>query len=125
MSIKASCKKVILFNKSFPENMKKIICSRVLSLVFELNIVKLNNLEYNYSSEGGFELPKTEEWINYLDSNNQSIHIYQSTRQLRFFTDNNSNIIGARCKDNINIFTDYELDILCYLVNKVINEIII
>ena len=105
--------------------MKKIICSRVLSLVIELDIIQFNKLEYNYSSEGGLELPKTTEWINYLNSNNQSIHIYQSTRQLRFITDNNSNIIGARCKDNINIFTDYELDMLCYLVNKVINEIVI
>ena len=31
--------------------------------------------------------------------------------------DNDNNIIGARCKDSINIFTDYELDMICHLVN--------
>jgi len=125
MSIEASSRTKILFFKSFPENMKKIICNRVFSMIFDQNIIQLNNLTYNHSCEGGFELPKTKEWITYLDSHNQKIHIYQSTRQFRFYSDNNDNIIGACCKDNINIFNDYELDTICKLVNDAINEIII
>jgi hypothetical protein len=83
---------------------------------------QLNNLEYNHSAEGGFELIKTKEWCEYLDYTNQSIHTYQSTRQLRFIVDNQQNIIGGYCKDNINIFTDNELDRILELINKVIVE---
>ena len=53
---------------------------------------------------------------------NCSLHIYQSTRQLRFYTDNNNNIIGAKCKDNIKLFTNAELDMICHLINECINE---
>ena len=69
-------------------------------------------------------MPKTEEWINYLNNHEESnIHRYQYTRQLRFYTDNNNNnnIISARCKDSVNHFTDYELDTICHLVDEVLN----
>ena len=125
MAIKPSSRKNILFSGSFPENIKKEIYKRVSEKISSSNITQLFELKYNYSSEGGLELPKTEEWIDYLNSHNLIIHMYQSSRQLRFFTDNHNNIIGARCKDGINIFTDDELDMICKLVDEVIDELII
>jgi hypothetical protein len=125
MAIVPSSRKNILFSGSFPENKKKEIYKLLFEKISSLNITLLCELKYNHSSEGGLELPKTEEWIDYLNSHNQLIHIYQSSRQLRFFTDNHNNIIGARCKDGINIFTDNELDMICQLVNETIDELII
>ena len=69
---------------------------------------------------------EANEWIKYLDNQNeyiQNIHTNQSSRQLRFYTDKYGNIIGAGCKDNINIFTDYELDMICRIINEVLDDI--
>jgi len=126
MTIIPSMRKVVILNKPFVENIKEEIYERVFEKIHELKILELYNISYNHSSEGGFELPKTQEWINYLnqqDKHTRSIHPYQHSRQLRFYTDNNNNIIGMRCKDNINIFTDYELDMICDLVNKVVENL--
>ena len=123
MSIIPSIRKNIVFNRQFSEIHKEDICKKVFNKIEKYKLILLYDISYNYSSEGGFELPKTDEWNNYLNNHeNCSLHIYQSTRQLRFYTDNNNNIIGAKCKDNIKLFTDTELDMICHLINECINE---
>jgi hypothetical protein len=55
--------KILFFINSFITILKK-----VLDKIKELEIVSLYNLSYNYSSEGGFELPKTTEWCEHLNN---------------------------------------------------------
>lgn len=119
MTLVPSVRKFIVFDKPFPENIKKEVYRCVFDKIHELEITSLYEMKYNYSCEGGIELPKTPEWIDYLDRHDQSIHIYQSTRQLRFDCEKD-NIIGMRCKDGINIFTEDELDNICFIMNEVI-----
>ena len=122
--IKPSVRKNIRFFKPFPDDMKDEIYYDVLKQIKYGNIYPLFYISYNHSAEGGFELPKTTAWIDYLDNHEDEyvrmIHIHQFTRQLRFITDENNNIIGARCKDDINLFTDEELDLIESLVNNAI-----
>jgi hypothetical protein len=123
MSIIPSNKIKIIFNKHIPHNKKKEIYDKVYAKIIELKVSSLYDIKYNHSYEGGFELPKTFNWINYLNNhqNNyiRNIHNYQPTRQLRFDINSDDNIIGAYCKDGITIFTDDELDTICSLVNEI------
>lgn len=122
MDILPSERKNITFDKPFHASRKKEIYQKVLEEIKELEIVSLYDLSYNYSSEGGFELPKTNEWYEHLNNHPnkyvRGIHNYQSTRQLRFDTGSDNNVIGAYCKDGINIFTDDELDTIKHLVDQ-------
>jgi hypothetical protein len=125
MSIVPSIRRNIFFNNPFPDSIKEEVCKKVFEKIRELGITSLYDMTYNYSSEGGFELPKTTEWNEYLNQQSQytrNIHVYQSSRQLRFSTDNKNNINGAYCKDGLNIFTDYELDSILNIVNVVNNS---
>lgn len=126
MAIIPSNQKEIYFNTVFAENIKEQICQSVFDKIKELNITELYELKYNYSAEGGVELVKTTEWLNYLDIHPdeyvRDVHKYQSTRQLRFIFDNNNNIMGARCKDGINIFTHYELNTIKIIFNQVLSK---
>ena len=123
MSIIPSNKIKIQFNKIFPYNKKKEIYNKLYAKIIELKISSLYNIKYNNSYEGGIELPKTFDWINYLDNHEnkyvRNIHDYQSTRQLRFDINSDNNIISASCKDGIKIFTDDELNTICSLVNQI------
>jgi hypothetical protein len=123
MEILPSNKKNIIFNKSFHNSFKEEIYKKIIEEIKELKIISLFDLSYNYSSEGGFELPKTLEWCEYLNNHPnkyiRGIHNYQSTRQLIFDVDPNNNIFGMHCKDGINIFTDRELDLITFIVNLV------
>lgn len=123
MDISPSLRKKISFITTFPESNKKYIVDSVIKRIKELDIKILKDLSYNHSYEGGIELPKTKEWNNYLynNLNNYTFEIskYQSSRQLRFIICNN-NIIGATCKDSINIFTDDELDKIILIFNYVL-----
>jgi hypothetical protein len=123
MAIIPSNKTEIFFNTIFPDSVKKNICQGVIDEIKNSQITELYDLKYNYSAEGGIELPKTNDWFEYLESHPdehvRTIHKYQTNRQLRFIIDNNDNIIGARCKDGINLFTDDELDKIMILFNKV------
>lgn len=78
-----------------------------------------SQISANMSSEGGFELPMTAEWLSKLSSN--PLISYHSSRQMRF-VENGDNIIGLRFKDNIHYWSDQEIayltDILLGYVNK-------
>jgi len=122
MTIIPSIRKKIIFNKSFPESIKEEVCERFFEKIHELNITALYDITYNYSAEGGFEMPKTAEWIEHLEQQKLYIHRYQGSRQLRFII-NNNNINEAYCKDGINIFTDYELDTILYIINDILSNL--
>jgi hypothetical protein len=128
MSIVPSIRRNIIFNKSFPDSIKEEICERFFEKIYELKLTSLYDMTYNYSAEGGFEMPKTAEWIQYLnqqDDYTREMHKYKQTRQLRFMIDENNNINGGYCKDNINIFTDYELNTILNIMNTIINDLLI
>lgn len=127
MSITPSNQKEIFFNYFSLDSVKKNICNCVFDKIKEENITILKNLRYNYSHEGGVELPKTYEWNNYLDNHPieqyRSLHKYQSSRQLRFIKNADNYIIGARCKDSINLFTDDELNKISELFETVLQAV--
>ena len=82
----------------------------------------LKNLTKNYSAEGGFDLPWSDEWYD-MDFNNKDIAIkYHNARQLRFKELNlqcreYGNIItGLRFKDNCNYWSNEELETLNELI---------
>ena len=123
MDIIPSLRNKINFITSFLESRKEYIVQSLIKKIKELDIKILKDISYNYSYEGGIELPKTTEWNDYL-YNNLNNHMYeiskyQGSRQLRFIIYNN-NIIGATCKDSINIFTDEELDKIILIFNYVL-----
>ena len=71
----------------------------------------LQGLERNWSAEGGFELPWTEEWL-VRDFRNKDIALkYHNARQLRFIDDGNV-ITGLRFKDECNYWSNEELSTL-------------
>jgi len=125
MEILPSNRKNIIFNKPFHNSIREDIYKKVINKINEQEIVLLFNLSYNYSSEGGFELPKTIEWYEHLNKHPnkyvRGVHNYQSSRQLRFDTDSSNNIFGAHCKDGVNIFTDEELDMIIFIVDLVVD----
>ena len=98
--------------------------NKIYDSVLEHKITCLLKLQLNYSYEGGFELEKTDAWINLLNLDPKNdIHKYQGSRQLRFTIENDDNITGAHCKDNITLFTDEELDMICMLINESIDKL--
>ena len=121
-----SSKTKINFIMSFPESMKEIITRLVIIKIKELNLKLLKDISYNYSCEGGIELPKTFEWVEYFDNHPNKfmseLSKYQGSRQLRFIIQD-SNIIGAVCKDSIILFTDEELDNITSIFNDVISNL--
>ena len=121
MSIIPSNLTTVYFNNNFLDSEKNQVCNNIFNKIKKENITILKDLTYNYSAEGGLELPKTNEWVNLLDNhpdkNKRILHKYQSTRQLRFINKNNY-IIGATCKDSINHFTDDELNEIIDIINN-------
>jgi hypothetical protein len=105
-----------IFCTPFDSDIKKDIINRVLT--------KYPELMENYSSEGGFELPLTGEWRFCYNLRNYDIMCkYHGSRQLRFVTDyDNKNIIGIRMKDNINYFSDIELNKIIQCINEAVVE---
>ena len=75
----------------------------------------LNQLERNWSAEGGFELPLTNEWKKKLEKN--PYLMYHSARQLRYVVKDNF-IVGLRCKDDIPYWTKPELMMVKLLIDQ-------
>ncbi len=94
----------------FHISLKEYVISKVL-----LNNLKLKQ---NFSFEGGFELPLTNDWLNYEKLNNKHLLKYHNSRQVRFVIDNDY-IIGLRLKDNINYMSDDELNEIITLINNI------
>jgi len=124
--VSPSSKTKITFVKSFPEFMKERVTRLVIIKIKELNLKLLEDISYNYSCEGGIELPKTFEWIEYFENHPNkfisNLSKYQGSRQLRFITEG-ANIVGAVCKDSLTLFTDEELENITLIFNNVINNL--
>ena len=103
----------IILSKPFNSILKKQVIENVL-----LNC-NLENLTQNYSCEGGFELPLTDDWIS-SDLKNKHLLKYHNARQLRFIEEND-NIIGIRLKDDINYMTESELLQIKECIEEVVN----
>ena len=111
----------ILFVKSFDEKLKDLIIKKVLETS------NINGIRSDFSSEGGINLPLDPEWAG-IELKNKKYLDYHDSRQLRFMNchiehsvSDNNKIIGMRCKDGINYFTDEELT----KIKKCIDDIII
>ena len=100
----------------FKDINKKLVIKNVLKYCNLPNIVE------NHSSEGGFELPLTSIWFN-ANLINKELLDYHNARQIRFYTDNNNNIIGLRLKDGINYMTDEELIIIKECVDNAVKSL--
>ena len=107
----------ILFEKPFDVKLKELIIKKVLETS------DINGIRSDFSSEGGVNLPLGPEWVGSgIELKNKKYLDYHDSRQLRFMNclaDNNK-IIGMRCKDGINYFTDEELT----KIKKCIDDII-
>lgn len=96
----------ILFVKPFDVKLKDLIIKKILETT------NLDGIRSDFSSEGGINLPLGPEWVKSgLELKNKQYLDYHDSRQLRFMNcpDDNNKIIGIRCKDGINYFTDEEL----------------
>lgn len=94
----------------FPISQKDYVISKVI----EKNL----NLKKNYSFEGGFELPLTENWLSCKELNNKHLLKYHNSRQLRFVIDNNY-VVGLRLKDSINYMSDDEITNIITSINSI------
>ena len=94
----------ILFVKPFDVKLKDLIIKKIIL------ISNLDGIRSDPSSEGGINLPLNQEWVR-VELKNKKYLDYHDSRQLRFMNCSNDNnkIIGMRCKDGINYFTDEEL----------------
>jgi hypothetical protein len=106
---------IFYFSQSMPSQYKINFTVDVIKLSRQTNTIP--NLQTNNSAEGGFELPMTQEWLAILFMN--PYVKYHAARQLRFIEQNNQ-IIGLRCKDNIPYFTQLEIDSILEVCNSII-----
>lgn len=108
----------------FPSDMCDSLITSVLNKIKVLNNPILSELQKNYSYEGGFELPLSNNYFaaNPDITNNQHIK-YHNTRQLRFVKQN-GDIIGLRLKDNIPYWSEIELKELEKLIHEELNNCI-
>lgn len=117
-----SSKTQILFVKPFDEKLKDLIIKKVLETS------DINGIRSDFSSEGGINLPLGSEWVSpCLELKNKKYLDYHDSRQLRFINchlehsvSDNNKIIGMRCKDGINYFTDEELTKIKECIDDVI-----
>ena len=98
----------------FNEDIKDDIINRVLK--------KYPGLWISFTSEGGFVLPLTSDWRSCTSLRNYDILCkYHGYRDLRFVSSYDK-IIGIRMKDNINYFSDIELNEIIRCINEAVAE---
>ena len=82
----------------------------------------LANLKKNYSSEGGFTLPLTTQWIKAVELENKSQSLflkYHGNRDFRFFGTGDY-IQGLRTKDSMRYWSEEEVSELVKCVDMVV-----
>ena len=82
----------------------------------------LANLKKNYSSEGGFTLPLTTQWIEAVELENKSQSLflkYHGNRDFRFFGTGDY-IQGLRTKDSMRYWSEEEVSELVKCVDMVV-----
>ncbi len=91
---------------------------KLKSKIIQKVLMQYPGLSENYSAEGGFQLPLTNQWLDCNLRNKQYLR-YHNARQLRFVTNiTNDYIIGVRLKDDINYMTDDEIYHIISLINS-------
>jgi len=106
---------------SFPVSKKDMVIERCLEECKNKNL--LEKLTKNCSYEGGFELPLSYYWNNYIyelsvDKYNL-MKQYHSARQLRFVSKDSKTITGLRCKDAIPYWSKEEIESLVDTINAI------
>lgn len=112
----------IIFSKPFFVKDKLNVIEKVLQENNKKNL--LTNLAKNYSYEGGFTLPLTEEWTKCIVNQNpdySDLLKYHNCRDFRFVEDIDK-IIGIRCKDMLRYWTVEEKIGLQNLIEKILLE---
>ncbi len=108
------------FKRPFPNTNKELIIQSVLDYC-EINNL-LNGITVNYSTERGFQLPLTQNWLNANLNKNKCYLNQHASRQLRF-DEQDGIIYGMRLMDDIDYMTDAELNKIKELVEKTISEL--
>jgi hypothetical protein len=94
----------IHFTKTFDEKYKHEIVDQ---LIESCNI---HGMQSDPSFEGGINLPLTPSWYQLKSTLKNGKYIdYHDSRQFRFISQYGK-VSGMRCKDEINYFTDEEID---------------
>ena len=105
------------FNNALPVQFKLDFMVKVINKARNNNILRL--LDQNFSSDGGFQLPITNEWKIVLYSYTHA-H-YHNFRELNFIS-TKEYIIGVRTRDAIPYWTINEINSLLEICNDVINS---
>lgn len=102
----------------FDNSQKKSVIKKVLQSC------TLKTISENNSHEGGFDLQLTPEWKKIIESNDPNReHVkYSATRQLRFVKQNDV-IVGIRCMDGIQCWSDSEIMIILQTIDGAIQKI--
>ncbi len=105
----------IYFSKSFDEEYRDEIVKKLIKMC------NINGMLPDPSFEGGINLPLTSEWYQVELQNKQYLD-YHNTRQFRFILQSGK-VFGMRCKDEINYFTDEEINKIKNCIEEIIIKI--
>lgn len=105
----------IHFTKTFDEKYKDEIVDKLIKTC------DIHGMRSDPSFEGGINLPLTPSWYQ-LKSNLQNGKYldYHDSRQFRFISEYGK-ISGMRCKDEINYFTDEEINKIKKCIENIIS----
>lgn len=109
--------------KEFHTNHKNTVMDKVLEKSKDNPI--LSNLRKNYSFEGGFALPLTDEWKKAVEIENRSqsgLLKYHGDRDFRFFSSGDF-IQGLRTKDSMRYWSEEEVEELKNIITLVVDEL--
>ena len=105
----------IYFSKSFDEKYKDEIVDKLIEMC------NINGMQRDPSFEGGINLPLTPSWYQLKPNLQNGKYLdYHDSRQFRFISQYGK-VSGMRCKDEINYFTEDEIN----KIKKCIEEIIL
>lgn len=104
----------IYFSKSFDEKYKDEIVEKLIEMC------NIPRMQRDPSFEGGINLPLTHEWYQLQLQNKQYLD-YHDSRQFRFISQYGQ-VSGMRCKDEINYFTDEEINKIKKCMETIISK---
>jgi len=105
----------IHFSKSFDEKYKDEIVDKLIKMC------NIDGMQRDPSFEGGINLPLTTSWYQ-VELQNKHYLDYHDSRQFRFISQYGK-ISGMRCKDEINYFTDEEINKIKKCMETIISNI--
>lgn len=105
----------IHFSKSFDEKYKDEIVDKLIEMC------NIPGMKPDPSFEGGINLPLTTEWYQ-AELQNKKYLNYHDSRQFRFISQYGK-VSGMRCKDEINYFTEDEINKIKKCMETIISNI--